>query len=119
MCPSDLYSAFNHSSCFRVDHTFICEEDMQHITDSMCVDVANHQVCGHELYALFHGDDVVMHDGHNLTADFASEHHDPHSDLCRRHMGIEYCLSTILDLYSAPHDCVMFGGEWLCQKQMT
>ena len=59
-----------------------------------------------------------MHDGQSLIADFAKPEDDHHSSLCREHDGIEFCLETILDMYQAPHDCVMFGEEWICQDEM-
>ena len=59
-----------------------------------------------------------MHDGHELVADFPTLHNDRHSALCRMHEGIDFCLENIIDLYSPPHDCVMFSGEWLCQDDM-
>ena len=119
MCPSDLYSVFEHGSCFRVDHKFICEEDMDHITDELCVDINSYHVCGIDLYNLFHGEGVIMHDGHSLLADFATPDYDHHSALCRMHKDIEFCLENVLDLYKPPHDCVMFAGDWICQDEMV
>ena len=119
MCPSDLYSVFPFgSSCFRVDQKFVCEEDLEHISKSMCINIQDYHVCGPDLLNLFHGQEVLMHDGHKLLANFATENEDHHSALCRDHEGIEFCLERVLDLYQAPHDCVMFGGEWLCQDEM-
>ena len=114
MCPEDLDGAFRHGDCFRVDHKFICEEDMDFIRDAMCVDVNQYHVCDHDLYDLFAGENVITHDGHHLAVDFATPHHDPHSALCREHEGMEFCLEDILELYEAPHDCVKFADEWIC-----
>ena len=119
MCPSDLYRAFDHGSCFRVHHKFICEEDMTHIEDDKCIDAHPYKICGLDMHRLFHGEEVAMHDGHLLKADFATPIYDRHSALCRTHDGIEFCLENILDLYQPPHDCVMFAGEWLCQEEMV
>lgn len=119
MCPSDLYDVFEHGSCFRVDHKFICQEDMDSISERMCVNVGEYEVCGEDLFHLFHGEPVHMHDDYELIADFPTSHVDRHSALCREHDGIEFCLENILDLYQAPHDCVMFAGEWLCQDEMV
>lgn len=119
MCPSDLYSAFDYGNCIRVDHTWICEDDMNHIEDTMCAEVGHYNICDKDLYDLFHGEDVMMSDGHHLDVSIPSEHRrGAHDDICRRHEGIEFCMDNILDLYSQPHDCVMFSGEWLCQDTM-
>ena len=99
MCPSDLHKAFAHGSCFRVEHKFICEEDLSHIKQTMCVDINDYHVCGLDMFNLFHGEEVSMRDGHILKADFATPVHDHHSALCRKHEGIEFCLENILDLY--------------------
>ena len=80
----------------------------------MCVDIQDYHICGPDLLSLFHGEEVTMHDGQSLIADFAKPEYDHHSSLCREHDGIEFCLETILDMYQAPHDCVMFGEEWIC-----
>ena len=32
---------------------------------------------------------------------------------------MEFCLENILDLYEAPHDCVMIADEWLCQDELV
>ena len=61
----------------------------------------------------------MTHDGHHLKSHFATAHHDPHSALCREHEGMQFCLENILDLYEAPHDCVMFADEWICQDEMV
>lgn len=119
MCPSDLYRAFDHGSCFRVHHKFVCEEDMTHITEDMCIDVEPYHICGLDMHRLFHGEEVEMKDGPILKADFATPVYDRHSALCRIHEDIEFCLENILDLYQPPHDCVMFAGEWLCQEEMV
>ena len=39
MCPHDLYSAFDHGSCFKVGSQFICEDDMNSVVKHMCVKV--------------------------------------------------------------------------------
>ena len=119
MCPADLHTAFEHGSCFNVDGKFICEEDMDHIKEQMCVNINQYHVCGTDLYSLFHGEEVAMHDGHRIKAEFATPFYDHHSALCRRHDGIEFCLENILDLYKPPHDCVKFDGEWICQDEMV
>ncbi len=119
MCKSDLGRAFEHGSCFKVDHRFVCEEDLDHIKETECADIGNYAVCGLDMYNLFHGEPVKMSDGHDLIAEFPTAEHDPHSGLCRKHQDIEFCLENILDLYKAPHDCVMFSGEWLCQDEMV
>jgi len=72
---------------------------MHRIMHTQCVDVSKYHVCGNELYDLFNGDEVVMKDGHHLVADFATEHYDPHSNLCRKVGKDEYCLDHILDMY--------------------
>ena len=100
MCPSDLHKAFQHGSCFRVDNKFICEEDLEHVSRDMCIDIEDYHVCDVDLLNLFHGEQVVMHDGHKLLADFVKKStEDHHSALCREHEGIEFCLENILDLY--------------------
>lgn len=119
MCPSDLHKAFEHgSSCFQVDHRFICEDDLDHIKKHMCVDVGKYEVCGHELFSLFQGEKIHMKDGHELVADFsmgaAVSHHDNHSGMCRTDGKETYCLENVMELYQPPHDCVMFAGEWIC-----
>ena len=119
MCPSDLHRTFEHGSCFKVDHRFVCEEDMDHIKEKMCLDIGDYNVCDRDMHRLFHGETVHMDDGHEFVADFPTADHYRHSGLCRTHQDIEFCLDNILDLYSAPHDCVMFAGEWLCQDEMV
>lgn len=114
MCPDDLDRAFEFGDCFRVDDKFICEEDMDHILHTMCVDINGYKICDQQLYDLFDGKQVVTHDGHHLESHFATAHHDPHSALCRENEGMQFCLENILDLYEAPHDCVMFADEWIC-----
>ena len=29
---AELHKAFQHGSCFKVDHTFVCEEDLDHFS---------------------------------------------------------------------------------------
>ena len=114
-CVEDLFKAFKHGDCFRAGHKFICEEDIDIIKhDDMCVMIDGYKICDKELFELFRGDNIEMHDGHHLVADFPTAHHDPHSALCREHEQMEFCLENILDLYDAPHDCVMFANEWIC-----
>ena len=64
-----------------------------------------------------------MPDGHKLVADFATSEVDHHSALCREYLESNefnyYCLEDVLAMYQAPHDCVMFDGEWLCQDDMV
>lgn len=119
ICPSDLYRAFDHGRCFKADSTFLCEDDMDEILGTMCAEVGHYDICGEELYDLFRGDDIIMSDGHVIKSSFPSAHRaDVHSDICRKHEGIEFCLEDIEDLYSVPHDCMMIAGEWLCQDTM-
>ncbi len=99
MCPSDLHKAFEHGSCFRVDHRFICEEDMDHIKEEKCVTIGEYELCGLDMFRLFHGEHITMADGHELVPDFPTAHVDHHSALCRTHQDIEFCLENILDLY--------------------
>jgi len=56
----DLLHAFHHGSCFKVDHKFICQEDMDHIMDTMCVDIEHYHVCHDSLHRLFQGEHVKM-----------------------------------------------------------
>ena len=87
---------------------------MDRILDTMCVDVNHYQICDHELYDLFNGEDVIAHDGHHFSTHFSSPYHDTNSALCREHEGMEFCLDNIVDLYEPTHDCIKYADEWIC-----
>ena len=113
---SDLESAFDNGECFLADHKFICEEDLDLLTDKMCMAIGDYDVCDADLHRLFHGEQVVLEDGYKIVADFDRPGYD---SLCREYGGEEKCLDDIFDLYEAPHDCVMFDGNWLCQDEIV
>ena len=119
-CPqkADFYKAFRHGSCFKIDQKFLCQEDMDHIMDSLCVNVEKYHICNDNLHKIFLGEPVKMDDGHILQGEFATAHQDKHSGLCRHHEGFDICLENIIDLYTQPHDCVTYADEWICQDEM-
>lgn len=98
-CKSALNSAFEYGSCFKVDQKFICEEDMDHIGDEMCVTIGDYEVCNADLVNLFHGEQIKMDDGHAMHADFPRPHYNYHTALCRHHEGEDYCLEDVLGMY--------------------
>lgn len=120
VCPrNDLDFAFEQSKCFKVDHQFVCQDDLDHhIRDTGCHVIHGTEICGDNLHSLFRGEHVQLHNGNWVHAEFEG-HHDPHyGDQCRMHQGVDFCLENVHDLYEVPHDCVMLAGEWKCQDQM-
>lgn len=118
-CPKDMRDAFKHGSCFKVAQKFVCEEDMDKIMGSFCVDVERYNICNQDLIDLFKGDPISMNDGRSFIAEFPKGKHGKRfSGLCRHHEGLDICLENIVDLYKQPHDCVMYADEWICQDDM-
>ena len=82
LCPSDLLKAFDKDECFLVDHQFICEEDLEYITETMCLQINNEQLCDFDLYNLFAGKRVSLDKGRgSVQAKFADDQ--SYSNLCR------------------------------------
>ena len=84
----------------------------------MCVEVGDYEMCDADLYRLFSGEDIVMADGHHLQASFEGSYSDEYTALCRRHNHMDICLENIVDLYAAPHDCIMIANHWHCRDEM-
>ena len=53
MDKDEVAELFVHGSCFKVDHMFICKEDVDHIMETMCVDIEHYSVCNEKLQQLF------------------------------------------------------------------
>ena len=80
---NDIYRAFRGGRCFKVGATFFCEDDIEELFRTGCMQVHQHDqtghsvfdVCGEDFVRLLFGE-VVSIDGHVLKARFSSDFDD-------------------------------------------
>ena len=86
---SQIGRCFRGSRCLKVSNTFICDDDVEHILNTGCIDIHAHdqnghhefKVCDGKLADLLEGQLISVDGGHLLKAHYSSEFTDL-GDIC-------------------------------------